>query len=97
MGKKLLKQLKVRNSIKKDIFENQKRGKLNSKKLFQALYNEDLFYRVEKEDFKNVFEQTTATAALAASIFHFNEIPITELKTYLTKQQMIFCMNRMLK
>jgi cyclase len=41
----------------------------------------------KKEDFKNVFEQTTATAALAASIFHFNEIPITELKTYLTKQQ----------
>ena len=55
MGKKLLKQLKVRNSIKKDIFENQKKGKLNSKKLFQALYNENLFYRVEKEDFKNVF------------------------------------------
>ena len=55
MGKKLLKQLKVRNNIKKDIFENQKKGKLNSKKLFQALYNENLFYRVEKEDFKNVF------------------------------------------
>ena len=45
----------VRNNIKKDIFENQKKGKLNSKKLFQALYNENLFYRVEKEDFKNVF------------------------------------------
>ena len=41
----------------------------------------------KKEDFKNVFEQTIATAALAASIFHFDEIPITELKTYLTKQQ----------
>jgi len=55
LGKKLLKKLKVRNNIKKDIFENQKKGKLNSKKLFQATYNENLFYRVEKEDFKNVF------------------------------------------
>jgi len=55
LGKKLLKKLKVRNNIKKDIFENQKKGKLNSKKLFQALYNENLFYRIEKEDFKNVF------------------------------------------
>ena len=55
LGKKLLKKLKVRNNIKKDIFENQKKGKLNSKKLFQATYNENLFYRIEKEDFKNVF------------------------------------------
>lgn len=55
MGKKLLKKLKVRNNIKKDIFENQKKGKLNSKKLFQAPYNENIFYRIEKEDFKNVF------------------------------------------
>ena len=55
LGKKLLKKLKVRNNIKKDIFENQKKGKLNSKKLFQAVYNENLFYRIEKEDFRNVF------------------------------------------
>jgi len=55
MGKKLLKKLKVRNNIKKDIFENQKKGKLNPKKLFQAPYNENIFYRIEKEDFKNVF------------------------------------------
>lgn len=55
LGKKLLKKLKVRNNIKKDIFENQKKGKLNSKKLFQAVYDENLFYRIEKEDFKNVF------------------------------------------
>ncbi len=37
----------------------------------------------QKEDFKNVFEQTSATGALAASIFHFGEIPIPELKQYL--------------
>lgn len=33
--------------------------------------------------FKEVFEQTKATGGLAASIFHFNEIPIPELKAYL--------------
>ncbi len=33
--------------------------------------------------FKEVFEQTKATGGLAASIFHFNEIPIAELKAYL--------------
>jgi imidazole glycerol-phosphate synthase subunit HisF len=36
-----------------------------------------------KEHFKNVFEQTKATGALAASIFHFGEIPIPVLKEYL--------------
>lgn len=39
-----------------------------------------------KEDFKIVFEQTKATGALAASIFHFGEIPITTLKGYLKEQ-----------
>ena len=39
-----------------------------------------------KEHFKNVFEQTKATGALAASIFHFNEIPISVLKQYLKDQ-----------
>ena len=39
-----------------------------------------------KEHFKNVFEQTKATGALAASIFHFNEIPISVLKQYLNEQ-----------
>ena len=39
-----------------------------------------------KEHFKNVFEQTLATGALAASIFHFNEIPIPVLKQYLKEQ-----------
>lgn len=37
----------------------------------------------KKEHFKEVFQQTKATAALAASIFHFGEIPIPELKKYL--------------
>jgi cyclase len=37
--------------------------------------------------FKDVFQQTKATAGLAASIFHYGEIPITELKEYLDKQQ----------
>jgi len=36
--------------------------------------------------FKNVFEQGKADAALAASIFHFKEIGIPELKEYLNKQ-----------
>ena len=36
-----------------------------------------------KQHFKNVFEQTGATGGLAASIFHFGEIPIPELKNYL--------------
>lgn len=35
------------------------------------------------EHFKEVFEKTKATGGLAASIFHFNEIPIPELKAYL--------------
>lgn len=40
-----------------------------------------------KEHFKEVFEQTDCSAALAASIFHFGEIPIPELKDYLRKQK----------
>jgi cyclase len=40
-----------------------------------------------KEHFKEVFEQTGCSAALAASIFHFGEIPIPELKKYLLKQK----------
>lgn len=35
------------------------------------------------QDFKDLFSQTRATAGLAASIFHYNEIPIQALKTYL--------------
>jgi cyclase len=41
-----------------------------------------------KEHFKDVFEKTKASGALAASIFHYNEIPIPELKKYL-KQELI--------
>lgn len=40
-----------------------------------------------KEHFKNVFEQTKATGGLAASIFHYGEIPIPELKNYLKEQK----------
>lgn len=36
--------------------------------------------------FYDVFTQGKADAALAASIFHFNEIPINELKEYLCKR-----------
>lgn len=34
-------------------------------------------------DFENIFRQTPATGALAASIFHFGEIPIPALKQFL--------------
>lgn len=37
--------------------------------------------------FKEVFEQAGADAALAASIFHYKEIGIPELKQYLNEQQ----------
>ena len=37
----------------------------------------------KKSDFKNLFEQTQAGAGLAASIFHYGEITIPELKQYL--------------
>jgi len=40
-----------------------------------------------KEHFKEVFLQTKASAALAASIFHFGEIPIPELKHYLQTEK----------
>jgi imidazole glycerol-phosphate synthase subunit HisF len=35
------------------------------------------------QHFVDVFEKASADAALAASVFHFKEIPIPELKTYL--------------
>ena len=54
-GKKLLSKLKVRNSTKKDIFSNQKKGKLDHSKVYKATFDDNLFYRVEKEDFKNTF------------------------------------------
>ena len=36
-----------------------------------------------KEHFRDVFTQGHADAALAASVFHFGEIPVPELKQYL--------------
>ena len=39
-----------------------------------------------KAHFQEVFEQTNATGALAASVFHFGEIPIPELKTFLSER-----------
>ena len=39
------------------------------------------------EDFYEVFDQTGADAALAASVFHYNEIPIAEVKQYLRDKQ----------
>ena len=37
--------------------------------------------------FKEIFEKTTATGGLAASIFHYGEVSIPELKDYLNEQQ----------
>ena len=55
LGRSLLSKLKVRNTTRNDVFENQKKGKLNPRKLFQADFNENLFYRVEKENYKDTF------------------------------------------
>ncbi len=38
------------------------------------------------EDFYEVFTKGKADAGLAASIFHYNEIPIPELKSYLAEK-----------
>ena len=40
----------------------------------------------KKEHFRDVFLQGHADAALAASVFHFGEIPIPKLKQYLTQE-----------
>jgi imidazole glycerol-phosphate synthase subunit HisF len=40
----------------------------------------------KKSDFHSLFRDTEATAGLAASIFHYDEIPIPELKQYLKNQ-----------
>ena len=40
-----------------------------------------------REHFKTVFENANADAALAASIFHYKEIEITDLKKYLHRQK----------
>ena len=43
----------------------------------------------EKKHFIDVFTKGKADAALAASIFHYDEIPIPELKTYLSKNNIV--------
>ena len=43
----------------------------------------------KKEHFKEVFTLGKADAALAASIFHYNEIPVPELKKYLLDNHII--------
>ena len=40
-----------------------------------------------KKHFKDIFEKTGATGGLAASIFHYGEIPIPDLKEYLNEQK----------
>ncbi len=40
----------------------------------------------KKEHFMEVFKQTKATGALAASVFHFGEIKIPDLKNYLKQK-----------
>jgi cyclase len=39
------------------------------------------------EDFENVFTQTKATGGLAASIFHFGEVKIQDLKNELKSKK----------
>lgn len=41
----------------------------------------------KKEHFKALFEETEASAGLAASIFHYGEIPVPELKNFLKQNQ----------
>ncbi|NCB08303.1 MAG: imidazole glycerol phosphate synthase subunit HisF, partial [Bacteroidia bacterium] len=42
-----------------------------------------------KEHFYDVFAKGKADAGLAASIFHYNEIPIPELKKYLKESGIV--------
>lgn len=42
-----------------------------------------------KEDFSILFEQTNASAALAASIFHYDILPVPVLKKYLRTQNIL--------
>lgn len=43
----------------------------------------------KKEHFRDAFIKGKADAALAASVFHFGEIPIVELKEYLRKEGIV--------
>lgn len=42
-----------------------------------------------KEHFFDIFKENKADAALAASIFHFGEIPIPDLKSYLIEKNIV--------
>jgi cyclase len=46
------------------------------------------------EDFETVFNQTKATGALAASIFHFGEVQIQDLKNNLKLKKLQYDENR---
>ncbi|MFC2947870.1 imidazole glycerol phosphate synthase subunit HisF [Virgibacillus sediminis] len=43
----------------------------------------------KKEHFSTVLKEAGADAALAASVFHYGEIPIAELKDYLAQEEII--------
>ena len=43
----------------------------------------------KKEDFLDAFKEADADACLAASLFHFNVLPIKELKTYLKENNVV--------
>ena len=51
--------------------------------LLQEAEKDRFFCRHTMEHFVDVFDNGKADAALAASVFHFNEISIKELKHYL--------------
>jgi len=55
LGKKLLSKLKNLATENNDVLTNLPKGRLDSRRLHQASFSEDLFYRIEKEKYKNTF------------------------------------------
>lgn len=55
LGKKLLTKLKNLATENNDVLNNLPKGRLDSRRLYQASFSEDLFYRIEKEKYKNTF------------------------------------------
>jgi hypothetical protein len=53
-GKQLLKNVKIFNEQRNDISENQKRGKIQNKKLYKAPFSEDIFFKRQKPQTKKV-------------------------------------------
>ena len=43
----------------------------------------------KKEDFYDVFKEANADAALAASIFHYGEVSVEEVKKYLKSKNIL--------